>query len=282
MAAATPAGARVAWDTVQLTIVGCSGSFPGPDSAASCYLVEADGFRLLIDLGSGALGAVQRHVSLYDIDAVCLSHLHADHCLDLCDYSVARSFHPDGPKPPIPVYAPAGAAERLGRALAASPVAGAGPGSHEAGGITDTFSFATLTPGPMEIGPLRVTAAHVNHPVETFGFRLEHAGRSLAYSADTGPTDALVRLARDADVLLCEASFAEPAGAGAPGSAPLPENLHLTGRQAGQHAARAGAGQLVLTHLVPWNDRGRTLDEASQAFGGPLSLAASGLGFTLE
>jgi ribonuclease BN (tRNA processing enzyme) len=279
MAAATPAGARVAWGTVRLTIVGCSGSFPGPDSAASCYLIEADGFRLLIDLGSGALGAVQRYVSLYEIDAVCVSHLHADHCLDLCDYSVARTFHPDGPKPPIPVYAPAQAAERLDRALAADPAAGAGPGSHQSGGITDTFSFATLTPGPMEIGPLRVTAAHVNHPVETFGFRLEHAGRSLAYSADTGPTDALVGLARDVDVLLCEASFVEPAGAGAP---PLPENLHLTGRQAGQHAARAGVGQLVLTHLVPWNDQGRTLDEAGQAFSGPLSLAASGLGLTLE
>jgi len=262
---------------VRLTIVGCSGSFPGPDSAASCYLVEADGFRLLIDLGSGALGAVQRHVSLYEIDAVCLSHLHADHCLDLCDYSVARTFHPDGPKPPIPVYAPAGAAERLGRALAANPAAGAGPGGHDPGGIAGTFSFATLTPGLMEIGPLRVTAAHVNHPVETFGFRLEHAGRSLAYSADTGPADALVGLARDADVLLCEASFVEPAGAPA-----LPENLHLTGRQAAEHAARAGVGQLVLTHLVPWNDQGRTLDEAGQAFSGPLSLAASGLGFTLE
>jgi ribonuclease BN (tRNA processing enzyme) len=279
MGAATPATARVAWDTVRLTIVGCSGSFPGPDSAASCYLVEADGFRLLVDLGSGALGAVQRHASLYEIDAVCVSHLHADHCLDLCDYSVARSFHPDGPKPPIPVYAPAQAAERLSRALAADPAADAWPGSDQSRGITDTFSFATLTPGPMEIGPLRVTAAHVNHPVETFGFRLEHAGRSLAYSADTGPTDALVGLARDADVLLCEASFLEPAGAGGPA---LPENLHLTGRQAGQHAARAGAGQLVLTHLVPWNDRGRTLDEAGQAFSGPLSLAASGLGFTLE
>ena len=279
MSAATPATARVAWGTVRLTIVGCSGSFPGPHSAASCYLVEAEGFRLLIDLGSGALGAVQRHVSLYEIDAVCVSHLHADHCLDLCDYSVARTFHPEGPKPPIPVYAPARAAERLGRALAADPDAGAGPAGHPLGGITDTFSFATLTPGPMEIGPLRITAAHMNHPVETFGFRLEHAGRSLAYSADTGPADALVDLARDADVMLCEASFVEPAGAGAPA---LPENLHLTGRQAGQHAARAGAGQLVLTHLVPWNDRDRTLDEAGQAFSGPLSLAAAGLGFMLD
>jgi ribonuclease BN (tRNA processing enzyme) len=281
MGAATPATARVAWGAVRITIVGCSGSFPGPDSAASCYLVEAEGFRLLIDLGGGALGAVQRYAGLYEIDAVCLSHLHADHCLGLCDYSVARTFHPDGPKPPIPVYAPAQAAERLDRALAADPAADAdarpaGPQPH---GIAGTFSFATLTPGLTEIGPLRVTAARVNHPVETFGFRLEHAGRSLAYSADTGPSDALVGLARDVDVLLCEASFVEPAGAGAPA---LPENLHLTGRQAGQHAARAGAGQLVLTHLVPWNDPGRTLDEAGQVFTGPLSLAASGLGFTLE
>ncbi len=268
----------VAWGTVQLTIIGCSGSFPGPDSPASCYLVEAEGFRLLIDLGSGALGAVQRYAGLYEIDAVCLSHLHADHCLDVCDYSVARTFHPDGPRPRIPVYGPSQAAVRLGHALAADPAAqdgrlGAG---HR---ITDAFSFATITPGVMEIGPLRVTAALMNHPVETFGFRLEHAGRSLAYSADTGPTEALTELARDADVLLCEAWFA-PADAAA--AAALPEGLHLTARQAGQHAARAGVGQLVLTHLVPWNDRNRTLEEAGQAFGGPLALAATGLGFVLD
>jgi ribonuclease BN (tRNA processing enzyme) len=265
---------------VRLTIIGCSGSFPGPDGPSSCYLVEAEGFRLLIDLGSGALGALARYADLYEIDAVCLSHLHADHCLGVCDYSVARTFHPDGPKPRIPVYGPPQAAVRLGRALAADPAAqDARPGADPGHGITDAFGFVTITPGVMEIGPLRITATRMNHPVETFGFRLEHAGRSLAYSADTGPTEALVELARDADVLLCEASFVEPAGAGA---RTLPENLHLTGRQAGQHAARAGAGQLVLTHLVPWNDPGRTLDEAGQAFTGPLSLAASGLGFTLE
>jgi ribonuclease BN (tRNA processing enzyme) len=263
---------------VRLTIVGCSGSFPGPDSPASCYLVEAEGFRLLVDLGSGALGAAARYASLYEIDAVCVSHLHADHCLDLCDFSVARRFHPDGPKPPIPVYGPPRAAERLGQALGADPAADSQPGSDPFHGITEVFSFTTITPGTMEIGPLRVTAAHMNHPVETFGFRLEHAGRSLAYSADTGPADALVGLARDADVLLCEASFAEPVT----GGEPLPQNLHLTGRQAGQHAARAGVGQLVLTHLVPWNDQSRTLDEAGQAFTGPLTLAASGLGLVLD
>jgi ribonuclease BN (tRNA processing enzyme) len=263
---------------VRLTIVGCAGSFPGPDSPASCYLVEAEGFRLLMDLGSGALGAVQRYASLYEIDAVCVSHLHADHCLDLCDYSVARRFHPDGPKPPVPVYAPAQAALRLGLALGADPAADTGPDADPYHGITETFGFTTITPGVMEIGPLRVTAARMNHPVETFGFRLEHRGRTLAYSADTGPSDALAGLAAGADVLLCEASFLEPDD----GAEPLPENLHLTGRQAAQYAARADVGHLVLTHLVPWNDRSRTLDEAGQAFGGPLCLAGPGLGFVLD
>ena len=82
--------------------------------------------------------------------------------------------------------------------------------------------------------------------METFGFRVEHDGWRLAYSADTGESDALVRLAEGADLLLCEASFLD--------APDLPPNLHLTARQAAQHAARAGVGQLVLTHLVPWNE----------------------------
>jgi ribonuclease BN (tRNA processing enzyme) len=240
--------------------------------------VEAEGFRLLIDLGSGALGAVAGHVGLGHIDAVCISHLHADHCLDLCGYAVARIIRPDGPMPRIPVYGPDQTAMRLARALEADPAAAARqPGAGD-GRFTSAFSFETVTPGVTEIGPLRVTAAVMNHPVQTFGFRVEHAGRSLAYSADTGPTTALEELARGADVLLCEASFAEPA-AGAPA---LPEGLHLTARQAGQHAARAGAGQLVLTHLGPWNDSARILDEASGEFRGPTSLAFSGRELTLE
>ena len=68
---------------MRLTVVGCSGSFPGPESAASCYLLEADGFRLVVDMGNGSLGALQRHAPLFGVDAVLLSHLHADHCVDL-------------------------------------------------------------------------------------------------------------------------------------------------------------------------------------------------------
>jgi ribonuclease BN (tRNA processing enzyme) len=247
---------------MQLTIVGCAGSFPGPDSAASCYLIEADGFRLVMDLGSGALGPLQRYCGLDEVDAVCLSHLHGDHCLDMCGYSVARTYHPDGRWPRLPVYAPAGAADRLSAALGG-----------EGTSMTDAFEFRTLDPGTLEIGPLRVTAAHMNHPVETFGFRLEHGGAALAYSADTGPCAALGGLAAAADALLCEASFLEGPG--------LPEDLHLTARQAGEAATRAGVRRLLLTHLVAWNDREASRAEAAAAFGGELALAAAGQHFAL-
>jgi ribonuclease BN (tRNA processing enzyme) len=242
---------------MRVTVIGCAGSFPGPDSPASCYLLEAEGFRLVMDLGNGALGALQRHIDLFGVDAVCLSHLHADHCIDMGSYWVARRYAPDGPRPQIPVYAPRGAAERV-----------AGITGEGLEPVQDRFGFHDLEPGVTQIGPFRVTADRMNHPVEKFGFRVEHAGWRLAYSADTGECAALVRLAEGADLLLCEASFLDgPAN---------PPDLHLTARQAAEHAARAGVGQLVLTHLVPWYDRDRTLAEAAGVFGGPLSLATSG------
>jgi ribonuclease BN (tRNA processing enzyme) len=210
-------------------------------------------------MGIGALGVLQRFAELFGIDAICLSHLHADHCVDLGAYWVARQFAPDGARPPIPVYGPSGTAVRVKPEL--------GPGGHPSG--PPRFDFHDLAPGPFEIGPLRLTAERMFHPVETFGFRVEHAGWRLAYSADTGETDALIRLAQDVDLLLCEASFLEGQDA--------PPGLHLTARQAAQHADRAGAGQLVLTHLVPWNDREQSLDEASQAYPGLVTLATSGL-----
>ena len=243
---------------MDLTIVGCSGSFPGPASPASCYLVTADGFRLVVDLGNGAFGALQRYASGEDIDAVLISHLHADHCLDMCSYQVFRTYHPSGPLPRIPVYGPAGTADRLNRAAV-------GDSGHS---ISDSFDFVTLEPGKTEIGPFAVTAEHMNHPVETFGFRLAHGARAIAYSADTGPTDQLVALAADADVLLCEASFVDGPG--------LPADLHLTARQAGEHAARADVGGLVLTHLVPWNSLDVSQAEAASSFPGPVSLAVPG------
>ena len=244
---------------MRLTVIGCSGSYPGPDGPASCYLFEAEGFRLVIDLGNGAVGVLQRHIRISDIDAVCLSHQHPDHCLDLCPLWVARMFGPGGRLPRIPVYGPEGTALRMAQAY----------GLKEDPGMTESFDFVTLTPGDRQIGPFQVALAHMNHPVETFGFRVEQAGRSVAYSGDTGICPALVDLARGADLLLCEASLLN-------GQRHAP-NMHLTAGQAVEHAAAAGVGRLMLTHLVPWNDRARSLAEASEVpFDGEISLATHG------
>jgi ribonuclease BN (tRNA processing enzyme) len=242
---------------MQLTIVGCAGSFPSAASPASCYLVEADGFRLVLDLGNGALGALQQYTDLSDVDAVCISHLHADHCIDLVSYSVFQNYHPGGQRPPIPVYGPPGTADRLEQALGSA-----------SGSIAQAFDITALTPGSVEIGPLVMTTRRMRHPVETFGFRIEHSGQVLAYSADTAPCDELVTLARDADVLLAEASFTD--------GPDLPPDLHLTAREAAEHGAAADVGELVLTHLVAWNDPAASLEQAAAAYGGPIRLASPG------
>ncbi|HZR51761.1 MAG TPA: MBL fold metallo-hydrolase [Streptosporangiaceae bacterium] len=246
---------------MRVTVVGCAGSYPSAVSAGSCYLLEAEGFRMLIDLGTGALGPLQRYVDLSGIDAICVSHLHADHCLDLHAYRVARQYGPAGLMPPIPVYGPAGTAERIALVN----------GTDGDDGLTARFTFGTLTPGKREIGPFQLTTAHMNHPVETFGFRVQHDGWTLAYSADTGESAALVELARSADLLLCEAAYLD--------GLDNRRDVHLSGREAGEHAAKAGVGALVLTHLVAGKDPDRSFAEASGAFAGPLSLACPGATF---
>jgi len=243
---------------VKLTVVGCSGSFPGPDSPASCYLVHVEGFRLLLDLGSGALGPLQRHTAIENVNAVILSHLHADHCLDMCGYYVARRYHPAGPLPTIPVYGPADTRDRLSRAYDVPPAAG----------MTGEFSFHTFPVGAFDVGPFRLTAVPVSHPVETHAVRVEYGGRVLTYSGDTAPNEGLVRAAKGADLFLCEASFHT-------GRDTVPD-LHLNGQEAGEHAARAGVGRLLVTHIPPWNDPQRTLAEAANAYDGPTELARAG------
>jgi ribonuclease BN (tRNA processing enzyme) len=243
---------------MRLTVVGCSGSFPGPNSAASCYLLEADGFRLVVDMGNGSLGPLQSYVPLFGIDAVLLSHLHADHCVDLYSYSIARTYSPGGPQPPVPVYGPAGTRERMSLIH----------GSSGDDGLMKCLTFETLAPGAMRIGPFEVGLAHMNHPVETFGFRFSHGGRTLVYTGDTGETDAVTGLANGADVFLSEAAFLD--------GPDLPPDLHLTARQAGMYSARADVRRLVLTHLVPWNDPDAARAEAATAFSGDVDVAVAG------
>lgn len=241
---------------MKLTVLGCAGSFPGPDSACSAYLVEADGFRLLIDFGAGSLSGLQRYASLTSIDAIVLSHLHADHMLDACNYVVVRRYAPDGPYPMLPLYAPPGA---KGRVTAA----------YGEGSIDDIYTFHDLAPGSFSIGPFKLTVERVKHPVETYGMRVEHSGRVLAYSGDTAPCDALIRLAQGADLFLCEASYND--------GDDNPPDIHLTGRDAGEAAAKAGVARLVLTHLVQaWSSEANVVESACAAFSGPVEVARPG------
>ena len=244
---------------MRLTVVGCSGSVAGPESPASCYLVEADGRRLVLDLGNGALGVLQRHVDLDEVDAVLLSHLHPDHCVDLCSFYVAQRYRPGGRRPRIPVWGPAGTAERMARAY----------GLPTDPGMTGEFDFRTYQEEAFDVGPFRVRVARVVHPVTAYALRVEHAGRALVYSGDTAPTPALVEVAAGADLFVCEASFRD--------GEENPDGLHLTGRQAGEHAKAAEVGALVVTHVPPWGDTERARSEAAQAFDGPIAGARSGL-----
>ena len=248
---------------MRLTVVGCSGSFPGPSSPASCYLLEApyDGgvFRLVLDLGSGALGALQAYVDLRSIDAIAISHLHPDHCLDLCGYYVVRKYHPSGHLGRIPVYGPSETASRMARAydMAADP------------GMRAEFDFKAYDGGELTVGPFRLETARVDHPVDTYALKLSHGGRSLVYSGDTGPCQSLARLAEGCDLLLAEASFLD--------GGDNPEHLHMTGRDAATLATAARVGRLVLTHIPPWHDANDVLAEAAPHFAGSVTLASPGL-----
>jgi ribonuclease BN (tRNA processing enzyme) len=251
---------------MRLTVVGCSGSYPGPDSPASCYLFEAahEGrtWRVLVDLGNGALGALHAYADPLTIDAVFLSHLHADHCLDLCGYYVLRRYHPDGHQPRIPVHGPAGTADRMARAydLPTEP------------GMTEEFDFIEYA-GPVEVGPFRVEPIPVEHPVPAYGLRISADGATVGYSGDTGPCPGLDEVAGDVDLLLAEASFLSRAD--------NPAAVHLTGTDCGKAATNGRSKQLVLTHVPPWHDPSEVLEEARSTYAGEIALARAGAVYDL-
>ncbi len=247
---------------MRLTVIGCSGSFPGPSAAASCYVVEHEGTTLVLDLGSGSLGPLAAATDLSALSAVLLSHLHADHCLDLTGMYVASRYHPDGRRPRLDVHGPSGTGQRIAAAYRTRP-------GEPVPGLDEVFRFVDHRDEPVQIGPFTVSLVRVAHPVPTFAMRLEAGGSSLVYSGDTGPTPALAQLAAECDVALFEASFRS--GDRNPG------DLHLTGVQAGQIATAAGVGRLILTHLVSWNDPTATLLEGRSAYDGDVALASPGM-----
>ncbi|NDB18685.1 MAG: MBL fold metallo-hydrolase, partial [Actinobacteria bacterium] len=186
---------------VRLTVIGCAGSFPSPDSPASSYLVEHARTQLLLDLGNGAFGSLLGQTDPRSIDAIIISHLHADHCADLVPLYVWLKYGPIPLPRKIPVYGPRGLAERI-----------AGMYSAAGADLTDIFEFRTLrAQQPVDIGSMTVLPAIVAHPGESFAVRIATPSSTLVYSGDTAECDALVTLSAGADIALFEASCLESA-----------------------------------------------------------------------
>jgi len=259
--------------TMSLTIVGASGSVSGPSSPASSYLVQAPyagrTFSLLLDLGPGAFGALYRYLDPAELDAVGLSHLHPDHCVDVCGLYVAGRYAPTAPWRRIPVFGPSGTPERLARAYEVT-------GASEPGlSIAHWFDHRVWQP-EQRLGPFTVRTCRVAHPVEAYAIQVTEtteSGGSLVFSGDTGPTPVLAELARGVDLLLCEAAFLADAD--------NPPGLHLTGGQAAAIADEAAVELLVLTHIPPWHDPEQVLAEARRVRSGPVELAAPGTRWTV-
>ncbi|WP_129359862.1 MBL fold metallo-hydrolase [Rothia uropygioeca] len=252
---------------MELKIIGCTGSFAGPESPASCYLVssvDSSGktWRVLLDMGSGALGEIQRHIELSTIDAVLVSHLHPDHCVDLAGLYIAARWDPRGwSTGPIDVWCPQGTDEYLARTHSMPPEPG----------LKDQFRFNEWAENqPVDIGPLTVEPFRVVHPIQDpFALRVtEHGPQGdvvLAYSGDSDACEGLTRAARDADLFLCEAAYME-------GRDDNLRGIHLTGARAGQTAREANARRLLLTHLPVWNDKEIVLAEAREFFHGAAEI----------
>ena len=242
---------------MELRVVGGCGAWPAAGEACSGYLLEHDGFRLLIDPGYAVLPRLLRFLPAEKVDAVFVSHRHPDHCADLNPLLRARALR-DDPAPPLPLFALPGALDAV---LALD----------RPGMLNDAYDLLEFKAGDaFRIGPLAIHSAALPHSAPNAGVRIAAGGSVLVYTGDAGPDAALVDLARDANVLLAEASYVDE----------VPDDNRATlssARDVGRSAAAAGVGTLVLTHLLPGTDRHRAREAAHTNFGGPIRVARAGL-----
>lgn len=227
---------------MRLTVIGCAGSAPAPDSACSSYLIEHEGYHLLLDLGAGASGPLQKYVRPSAVDAVMLSHGHSDHHADLTQLWRLREVDKAGP---LAVTGPSDMPE----VLRTNP---------------DSFTPTVATEGPVSFGPIAARLARVAHG-ECWATRI---GDALCYTADTGPCEAIEELADGVGVLLAEASGFDGADSGP---------VHLTAGDAARLAVKAGVRLLVLTHVRAWHDPAELLAEAQGIAKCPVVVAVPGL-----
>jgi ribonuclease BN (tRNA processing enzyme) len=247
---------------VELIVLGASGTWPQEGGALSGYLLRQEGFNLWVDAGSGTMANIQKYIEISEVDAMIITHEHADHCVDVYPLFYARYYAGQGTNG-MPLFIPKGFGGRLNGLLSEESI----------GAFRVGFDVREVEPDDkFEIGPFRVSARGMSHlGLPALGFRLENDGISLTYSGDTGPTHELVDLARDSNVLLAEATYQD--------GDELTE-FHLSSRQAAEHARDAGVGRLVLTHILPTHDKAKSIREAADAYDGPIDAAVEG--FTIE
>src|SRR5215211_5565660 len=259
---------------MRLTVLGKSPSWQDAGGACSGYLIEEEGTTVLVDCGNGVFAKLREHIDYIDLDAVVISHLHADHFLDLVPYSYALTYAPR--QQPVPV-------DRWpGTDFPARPELHVPPGAQEVfrqvvgswGNddlIENAFQLREYDPSSqIEIGPIRITFREVPHFTETFAMSIASTNGSgrIVYGADSSPTDALAEFAQDADLMLLEATLPRPERTGMRG--------HLTPSEAGGHARGAAAKRLLLVHISDELDADWARDEAAEAFGGPVEVAIEG------
>lgn len=235
--------------------IGVGGAYSRPGEAQSAYLVRAGDIALCLDLGAGALNRLQQEIAPERLSAIVISHLHPDHCADLFSLRVYMSWGP-GRGHRLRILGPPGLPERL--------AAFAGPDGWDA----FTFEVLDAPSGRVDLDGLGIGWAEVPHTPPTFAIRVDAGAASVTYGADCAPNDALVRLAAGTQLLVAECSH---------GAGPLPPApIHLSAREAGEIATRAGAGRLLLTHCYPEHDRDAALALARAHFAGPVDWAVQG------
>lgn len=264
---------------MRLTVLGKSPSWQDADGACSGYLLEDDGVAVVLDCGNGVFSKLRRYRDYTRVDAVLISHLHADHFLDLVPFSYALTYAPR--QQPVPVDRWPGTPEPASPRLIAPPRAGevfrriVGAWGNE-DLIENAFKLEEYDASSRpEVGPLRFSFCHVPHFQETFAICVESAGSPgrLVFGADSRPTEQLVAFARDADLLLIEATLPRPERSG--------ERGHLTPREAGEHGRDSRVRRLVLTHISDELDHLWAKKEAEAAFDGPIEVAREGAVYEL-
>jgi ribonuclease BN (tRNA processing enzyme) len=263
---------------VKVTVLGKSPSWQDAGGACSGYLIQEGDHTLLLDCGNGVFSKLRGLVDYVDVNAVLVSHLHADHFLDLVPFSYALTYAPR--QQPVPVagwpgtdvparpklFAPTGASEMFRQ------IAGCW-GSDRL--VERAFSLAEYKVwDEFEEGPFQIRFCEVPHYTETFAVELiSDGGARLTYGADCSPNEELVEFARNTDLLLIEATLPRPERTG--------ERGHLTPAEAGDHGRRAGAKRLVITHFSDELDPEWARAQAAEAFGGDVELAAEGAVYEL-